>query len=261
MIWSQNNAGVVLRCWLNPHLVLLQAKATVPQATAPLAYMAPFCLGDLTPNNLCEFAWQGTSPPTPEMSHLRCLTTSVLLPWTRSGYLPAVLALRGGHVVSPLCEKLCGSESATPRRHASLLLPQPGWDVELQGNLGSCCQPGSLNDHVEDSCLDNPNTCPGLFLGQNSCGVKALKSWSLFVVVTHHTLTNALGLKKGNDLPIILPTNTRTRMFSLRTLTRFCAEPAGLSSSCLLPIFTPGPQLTETYLAPFLAHSRLQYFI
>lgn len=80
-------------------------------------------------------------------------------------------------------------------------------------------------------------------------------------MVTHHTLTNARGLKKGNDLPKILPTNTRTRMFSLRTLLRLCAEPAGLSSSCLLLIFTPGPQLTETYLAPFPAHSRLQYFI
>lgn len=80
-------------------------------------------------------------------------------------------------------------------------------------------------------------------------------------MVTHHTLTNAPGLKKGNDLPKIVPANTRTRMFPLGTLTRFCAELAGLSPSCLSPSdLHHRTSANRTYLAPFLARSRLSIF-
>lgn len=59
-----------------------------------------------------------------------------------------------------------GLAGENPQSHASIVAAGAGWAADTQGDLGSGCQPGPLNDHMEDSCFDNLNTCPEPFLEQ-----------------------------------------------------------------------------------------------
>lgn len=91
-------------------------------------------------------------------------------------------------MIPPRSGSVHGGETAACRQAATLALR--GCDA---GAL-EASQPGSLNAPAEDSCLDNPSSCPKLFLQQeaNFRGVKALKSQSLPVTVTWHPLANTL---------------------------------------------------------------------
>lgn len=84
------------------------AKAAMPQATVPFLPLVPFSLGDMTPNNWCESAQEGTSPFTLKMNQLSSLAKSVLFGQRAGWHLLVILTIRCG-------EKSSQSECAQQR--------------------------------------------------------------------------------------------------------------------------------------------------